>query len=218
MSTTTEANATVKSQAEKIVTSGDNVRPRLAAVVAQNACQSQQSGEGLVGLVQAVLDGAREGLDRAVPADRDDVLHQVVEALGDGLSQTALAGRLALQEAVSTSRQFATQDVVRLRDDFATVHALFTETVERGLTSCKALTAGQVAAARTHAQRVTQRLGPVLSRVQDAVRQHPVTLAREGIHAGVSAGQAAAGSFFQAAGRMLQRAGDELRRETGPAK
>src|SRR5437879_3077490 len=102
MSTTTmELGTGVKSQVEEIVTSGVEIRPRLTEVVTQSAWQSQQSGEGLVTLIRAVVDGAREGLDRSVPQDRDDVLRQVVDALGDGLAQTALAGQLAVQEAIS---------------------------------------------------------------------------------------------------------------------
>ncbi len=212
--TTTNLEASVKARAAEIVTRRTDIRPRLTEVVTQAACQSQQSGEGLVGLIRAVLDGAREGLAKSVPEDRDDVLRQVVDALGDGLSQTALAGRLAVQEAVSSSRQFAKEDLVHLRDDLTAVHDLFTETVSRGLSSCKSLTAGQVAAARKHAERVAERLGPVFTQVHDAVQERPLEFAQEGLQAGASMGQCATGALFQALGRMLQRAGDELHRET----
>jgi len=179
--TTTDHNVAVKAQAEEIVTSGADVRPRLAAVVAQNACQSQQTGDGLVRLIRAVMDGAQAGVARAVPEDRDDALRQVVDALGDGLSQTALAGQLAVQEAVSTSRQFEKEDLTRFRDDLTAVHDLFTETVARGLGTCKQLTADQIATARKHAERVGERLRPVFTRVHDAVREHPADFAREGL-------------------------------------
>jgi hypothetical protein len=213
---TTDPDAAVKAQAEEIVASGADVRPRLAEVVTQHASQCQQSGAGFVRLIEAVMDGAREGLARAVPEDRDDVLRQVVDALGDGLSQTALAGQLAVQEAVGASRHYARDDLARLRDDLTAVHDLFMETVSRGLSSCKALTAGQVAAARRHAERVAGRLGSAVAGAVDAVRQHPVAFAREGVQAGVSAGQHAAGALFQALGRMLQQAGDRMRRADEP--
>ena len=217
MSTTTlDLTADVKARAAEIVSSGTDVRPRLADVVAHYAPRAQQSEGGLVALVRAAVDGAREGFTRSVPEDRDDVLRQVVDALGDGLSRAALAGRLALQEAVSLSRKYADEDLVRLRNDLTTVRDLFSETVDRGLATCKSLTAGQLAAARTHADRVGDRLGPAVAQALDAVRQHPVAFAREGLEASVSAGQSAAGSLFQALGRMLQRAGDQMRREGGP--
>ncbi len=213
-----DQSAAVKAQAEEIVSGGSEIRPRLAEVVTQAACQSQQSGEGLVSLIRAVLDGAHKGLARSLPEDRDDVLRQVVDALGDGLAQTALAGQLAVQEAASASRQYTGEDMVRLRDDLIAVRDLFTETVAQGLKTCKALTADQVATARTHAERVANLLQPVLVRTLDAVRQHPVVFARESLQAGVSAGQYAAGALCQALGRMLQRAGDELNRERVPDK
>jgi GGDEF domain-containing protein len=214
--TTTDLNAAVKARAEEIVADGEHIRPRLAEVVTQNVCQSHQSGEGLVGLVRAVVDGAREGLARAVPEDRDDVLRQVVDALGDGLSRTALAGRLAVEEGVAASRQYAKEDLVRLGDDLTAIRELFTETVARGLSTCKALTASQVAAAQAHAERVAERLGPKIAQAHDAVRRHPIEFAREGLQAGVSMGQGAAGALFQALGRLLERAGDQLRRESVP--
>jgi hypothetical protein len=209
-------NEAVAAQAKEIVTSETDIRPRLAEVVSRAAGQSQQSGAGLVALVRAAVDGAREGLAKSVPADRDDALRQVVDALGDGLSQTALAARLAIEEAVSASRQYTGEDIARLRDNLAAVLDLFVETVGEGLRTGKALTAGQVAAAGTHAGQVAERLGPVFTRVHDAIRKQPVAFAREGLQAGVSAGQCAAGSLFEALGCMLQRAGDELRREGEP--
>ncbi len=216
--TTKDPSAAVRAEAEEIVGSGRDVRPRLAGAFTQAACQSQQAGEGLLSLVRAAVDGARQGLDRTVSKDRDDVLRQVLDALGDGLSQTALAGRLAIEEAASTSRQCTAADLARLRDDLTAVRELFAETVRKGLKTGKALTAGQVETALTHAGRVAERLGPVFTDVVDAARQHPVTLAREGFRAGVAAGEGAAGSLFQALGRMLQRAGEEMRRENRPGK
>jgi hypothetical protein len=215
MSTTATKNpsSTVKSQAAEIVKSQADVRGRLAEAVSQAACQSQQSGEGLIALVRSVIDGAREGLARSVPAGRDDVLRQVVEALGDGLSQAALAGQLALQEGVGASQKYTKEDLTRFRDDLTTVRDLFTETIGQGLRTCKELTAGQLSTAMTHAERVAKHLGPTFTRVLDAIEQHPIVLAREGFQAGVSVAESAAGSLFQALGRLLQRAGDELRRE-----
>ena len=214
--TTTDRNATVKVQAADIVMSGTDVRPRLAKVVVQNAGAPQESG-GLLALVQAVIEGASEGLDRSVAQDRAAALRQVVDALGDRLSQAALVGRLALQEAAGSSRQFATEDLVRLRDDLTAVRDLFAETVERGLAAGKVFTPGQVTAAGRHADRVAQRLAPAVTQALDAVREHPVALAREGVAAGFSAGQCAAGSLFQALGRMIQRAGDQLRQRGEPS-
>jgi hypothetical protein len=208
--TTTDRNAAVKAQAADIVSSGADLRPRLAEAVAQNAAASHQAG-GLLALVRATIEGAREGLARAVPKDQDDALRQVVDALGDGLSQAALAGQLALDEAAGSSRQFATEDLAGLRNDLTSLRDLFAETVEWGLSAGKAFTADQVAAAGRHADRVARRLVPAVAQALDAIREHPVTVAREGVQTAVSGGQCAAGALFQALGRMVQRAGDRIR-------
>jgi hypothetical protein len=213
--TTVDPSAAVKVAAEEAVTGQPGARPRLADAVAEAAGPAQEAGQGLVALVRAVLDGAREGLDRSVSKDPEDALRRVIDAVGDGLSRAALAGRLAVEEARGSCRQFAREDLARMGTDLKAVESLFAETVERGLCGCRSLTTTQVRNAVTHAGRVAERLTPVFATVLDAVRKHPVTLVGEGVQAGVSAGQGAAGALFQALGGLLKRAGDELRRE-GP--
>jgi len=212
----TDPNATVKAQAEEIVADGKNIRSQLSHVVARNANERERSG-GLVDLVRTVIDGARKGLAKATPEEKDDSLRKVVDALGDGLSHSALAAQLALKEAAGSSRRFANADLARLRDELASVRDHFTETIDRELAVGKTFTKEQAAAARRHAERVAERVGPALETALDAVRQHPLEVAKESIAAGVSAAQSAAGSLFQAVGQMLERTGHELRHE-GPHK
>jgi len=212
----TDLNATVKAQAEQIVADGKNIRSQLSRVVARNANEAERSG-GLVDLVRAVIDGAREGLAKATPEEQDNSLRKVVDALGDGLSHSALAAQLVLQEAAGSSQRFAKADLARLRDDLTSVRELFLETIERGLSAGKTFTRGQIGYARTHAERVAERLGSALETALDAVRRHPPDVAKEGIAAGVSAARGAADSLFQAVGLMLERTGGQPRHE-GPRK
>ena len=214
--TTTDPNAAVKAQAEEIVTSGTDIRPRLAEVVAQNACESQQSG-GLVALIRAVIDGAREGLDRAVPQDRDAVLRQVVDALGDGLSQAALAGQLALQEAAGSSRQFEKGDLASpaRRPDRGSrpVHGDDRPGVGRPARRSRPHRSpppgGTPSASRSGSGRPSRRPSTPSGSTRSpspgrASRPAPAR------------GRCAAGALFQALGRMLQRAGDRMRSESEP--
>jgi hypothetical protein len=217
MTTTTirEVQAAVKPQVEKIVASGENIRQRLAKVISEAACRCQETGEGFVELTKSVLDGAREAVAKSAPKDSDAVLRQVVEALGDGLSQTALATRLAVDEAVSSSRRFAEKDVGRLRDDLNTIRDLFAETVTHCLQTGKALTEQQIASAKTHANRVAERMTPLVNEVVEVVKKNPAALAREGVQVGVAAGQGAAASLREAVSRSLKKAADELDRAGG---
>jgi hypothetical protein len=201
----------VKAQAEKIVASGREIRPRLRQVVAQAAEMSQQSGQGLAHLAEAVMEGAREGFEQSVPADRHDVLRQVVDALGDGFTQTALAARLAVEEAASTGRQFATEDLVRLRDDMKAINDLFAESVWRTLKRCGSLTATELSSLAAHVGRVGERMSPVIGSLLDAIRRDPILLGKESFQGGVRAGRHAVGALFDALGGMLERAGQRLR-------
>ena len=216
--TTNEVRSAVKPQVEKIVASGEDVRRQLTRVISQAACRCQETGEGFVELTRSVIDGARAGIEKTVPKDRDDVTRQVVDALGDGLSQTALAARLAVEEAVSSSRRYTQTDLRRLGEDLTAVRELFAETVAQSLQTGKALTESQVALAKTHASRVAERMGPIFTQVFEAVRENPVAFARETVEVGVSAGRGAAESLCEGLSRLLKRAGDELDRASKQTK
>jgi actin-like ATPase involved in cell morphogenesis len=202
---------TVKPEVKKIVAEGNDVRGRLSKVVSEAAVRCHEAGEGLAELVRSVVDGAREGLEKATPKDRENALRQVVDALGDGLSQTALATRLAVEEAASSSREYAEKDLVRLRDDLTAVRGLFAETVAQGLKTGKTLTKEQVEAAKTHAGRVADQMKPVVTEVVEAIRTNPAAFARESLHAGVSMAEGAGESLCKSLSRLLDRAGAELR-------
>jgi hypothetical protein len=65
-----DVGAAAKAQAEEIVSSGTEIRPRLAEVVARKAGQSPEAG-GLLKVLRAATDGAREGFARTVPQNQD---------------------------------------------------------------------------------------------------------------------------------------------------
>jgi hypothetical protein len=208
---TTFLYESLKTRAERIVADGTEIRPRLREAIANAAEQSQQNGQGIVGVVQAVLDGAQEGLQKSMSPDPNDVLRQVVDGLGDGLSQTALAARLAVEEAGSVGRQFAQEDLMRLRDDMMAINTLFTEAVFRTLRNAGNMTVNEVNSLTTHACNVRDRVSPVVGSVLEAVSRDPILLGTESVQAGVNMSRHAAGALFQAVGNMLERAGTQLR-------
>jgi hypothetical protein len=202
-----------RAAAEAVAAGGGEIRPRLGDAVARAAEQSQRAGHGLVAVVRAVLEGAREGFEKSRPADPGDAFRQVIDALGDGLSQAALAARLAVEEARGAGRQFAQDDLTRLRDDLQAVRSLFAESVSRTLRDGRGLAGAELSSVVAHAGRVGERLGGVVSTVLAAVFRDPLAVAAEGVQAGVRTGRHAAGALFAALGGMLERAGEHLRRE-----
>jgi hypothetical protein len=207
----TDNSAAVKSKTEEIVAGGTDIRQRLSEAVARAAEKSQRSRQGLVALVQAVLEGAKDGLDKSTPTDPGDVFRQVIDALGDGFSQTALAARLAVEEADDAGRRFAREDLIRLRDDVEAIDRQFAESVARTLKNFRSMTAAERSSLVAHAERVKERLGRVVGSVLDAIRRDPILLAKEGLQASASSGRQAAGALFQALGGMLEGAGKRLR-------
>jgi len=209
-STSHEVRTTVKPEVKEIVAEGQDVRGRLSKLVSAAAVRCHEAGEGFAELVRSVVEGAREGLEKATPKDHENGLRQVVDALGDGLSRTALATRLAVEEAANSSRAYTERDLVRLRDDLGVVCGLFAETVAQALESGKTMNKEQIAAAKTHARRVAEQMKPVVTEVVEAIRENPAAFARQSLHVGASAVEEAGESLCKALSRLLDRLDDKL--------
>ncbi len=206
-------STSIEEQVRQIVQQGEEFRNRLTDFVKQSAATAQQTSEELI---QSVIKGAEEGAAQSKSVNKEHVLYQVIDALGDGFEQTALAGQLAIEEAKSNLQSFADEDIARLRNDLSSIHSLFTETITKALNSTGDLTSGEITNATTHADSIAKKLGPVVAEVLDVIRAQPLEFAKEGLQSGAAAGRSATGALFQSLGQMLQKAGDKLRQESTP--
>jgi hypothetical protein len=205
----------VRDQVEGIVTEGQDVRKKVARLVAEAVERCCIDREGLIGMVRSTLDGANAAIQRAVPQDPGSTLRQVVDGLGDGLSSAALACRLAFEEAGTHGRTFATEDMAKLRTELKSLSDLFVDTVSNTLGRFRTLAAGQLGVLRSHAEQTRTRILPSLESALAAAREHPVQLAKESAGAGLNVSCQALGALFGAVGRRLTEAGQRLTGE-GP--
>ena len=176
----------IREEAEAIVAKGQDVRSRIARLVAQTAEKYHLDGEGLIGLARSILEGAASAVDRAVPQDPDSTLRQVVDGLGDGLSAAALACRLAFEEAQAQGKSFAAEDLAKMRGNLKTVGDLFVETVSTTFGKFQSLAAGHLGLLRTHAEKARERVQPALESALAAAREHPLRLTSESAEAGIT--------------------------------
>ena len=114
-------NAKVKDTVAAIVAEGQNLRAKVSEVVTDAADKASTTRTGLIDLSRSVLDGAVAALDKSVSRDPDSILRQVIDGLGDGLSTTALATRLAMEEAKAEQKRFAEEDLSTTTRDLRAV-------------------------------------------------------------------------------------------------
>lgn len=206
-----DGRTAVKRKVEAIVEAGGDVRQRVASLIADAAEQFQAGGESLVGLARSAMDGAIAALHKSVPQDPDSVLAQVVDGIGDGLSVTAQATKLALREAAAGGEHFAKKDLTNLADDLDQLGRMFVETIGDAAKGAKANVASEARALGKHAQHTFDRIKPSIDSALLAARQDPIKLGKEAVQSGVTASRLAAGDLFSAIGKSMQQAADHLR-------
>ena len=204
----------IRDRAREIVAGGSDVRARIAALVADAARQAQASGQGLLNLVKSVMDGASAAAATAIDSQPGGVLKQVTDALGDGLSQTAVSAKLAMDEARARGQRFAGEDLHALGANLAALKDLFAQTVVQAGRAVHTEVSGQAGDLKEHAERVIERVRPSLDATIQAVKDDPVKLGKESLSAGAEFTRQAAGGLFTAMGGLLQKAGESLKGQT----
>ena len=205
----------LRQEASSIIQEGSRIRERIADVVAQGAEQAQQSGQGLLGMVQAILDSAVATVNESLPQDPDSTLRQVIDGLSDGLSSAALAAKMAVNESVSNSKAFAQEDLQKFTGDVKTLKEMYSQTIKDALGKIRNLTGDQLSDLQKHAVAAQDQVLPSLQSAFEAAYQHPLELGKESVKTGIEISRMAVGSLFSSVGKLLQDTGNRIHREQG---
>ena len=209
--TTRSAESDVRDKVEVIVAEGGDVRAKVTALVAEASHKAQQSGQGLLALARSVMDAATDALNKGVSSvPADGTLRQVIDGVGDGFSRTATSAKMAMEEARSQGKQFAEQDLHKIKEDLTTLTSLYAQTVTNAASKTRSEASAGLSSLLEHAEQARDRMLPALKSALDAVIQDPKGMGKESLQAGLAASQHAAGTLFTTMGRFLQEAGGRL--------
>ena len=203
--------AQLKHKAEEIVKRGGDVRAEISHLVSDATGKFYQTKDGLVQLVKAVSEGAAAAAKEALPDKAESVLHAVVDGLTDGLTKSAQAVRLTLEESGASGVHFAKEDLDKIAKDFRVMGEMFVSIVSDAAGRLGGHVAHQVRTVSEHAKQTLLSVWPSLESAITAAAHDPVKLGRESLKAGTSAAQQAAGVLFSELGKHLQSAGEKLR-------
>lgn len=201
----------LKHKTEEIVKRGGDVRAEIAHLVSDATGKFYQTKDGLEQLVKAVVEGAAVAANDALPDKADSVLHSVVDGLADGLTRSAQAVLLTLEESGAKGVHFAKDDLDKIAKNFHVIGEVFVYTVSDAASRISGHGSQQVRTVSEHAKQTLQSVWPSLQSAIAAIVHDPVKLGRESLQAGTSAAQQAAGVLFSELGKHLQHAGDKLR-------
>lgn len=205
----------LREQSTQIVRRGANIRKEIARLSANASEKFHQTTDGLVGLARAVLEGAVAGAKDTTAEQSQSVLREVIDGLADGLSISANALKLTLQESRSAGTHFAHEDLNKVAADFRDVGKKFTSAVGDATKAVGGQLADQLHLLSEHASRTLDQAKPAIESAIHAAAEHPVQFGKEAAKAGVGAARNATGVLFSELGKRLDQAGQHLRQ---PAK
>jgi len=197
-------------EARTIAAEGDNVRERIrktfVEAVRGGKIELSKLGDVAEAMIKAGVDGVRD----CVPEKQDGVLGEVVDGIGDGLSVSANATRLALQEARGRGETFAQEDLKRAVEDLRSLEQMLVETVSRVSKSVTSHASAQVKGLIEHAKSTGRQVRPNVENALAEAAKHPVKMAGETAVTAAKAVPRAAGMLLQSVSGLLQGAGELL--------
>lgn len=205
-----DAAGWLREQVEASVRAQQEVRQRIAALVATASQHALQAGKGTAEVVRATLDGARAALRTAAPQQRETLLRQVVDGIADGLGTAAHAAELTLREAHGDLARFAREDLAALSRSLRELGSQFTALAADALADGSVLATEEAARLRAHVQATWRTLAPRIEAVVAAAGAAPGSAVREAMQAGGVAARGAASALFTELGRQLQSLGVAL--------
>ena len=210
MSETNSVSDKIREEAETIINQGGPIRDRISQLVARAAEQAQQSGQGLVGLAQSVMDATVSAVNQSLPQDPNSTLRQVIDGLGDGIAKAAIATKLAVNESMSSGKTFAKEDLQKVVGDVKTLKEMYLQTVTEALGKLKDLTGSQLSDLQKHAVSAQQTVLPALQSAFEAAYNHPLELGKQSVQAGLELSRHSVGGLFSAVGKLLQDTGQRI--------
>lgn len=208
----------IREEAAAIINQGGPIRERISQLVAGAAEQAQQSGQGLMGLAQSVMDATVSAVNQSLPPDANSALRQVIDGLSDGVSKAALATKMAVNESVASSKSFANEDLQKVVGDVKTLKEMYLQTMTDALGKLKDMTGTQLGDLQKHAANAQETVLPALQSAFEAAYNHPVQLGKESVQAGLDLSRHSVGGLFSAIGKLLQDAGQKIQTEADTKK
>lgn len=202
--------AQLRQTAEELVTRGSNLRAETSQLVADACSKAYASTDGLRSVVKAVAEGAIDGAKHNLPADPVSVLTPVIDGITDGLTKSAQAVKLTLEESTASGKRFAHEDLAKIGQDFTSLGGMISDIVTGAASALGGHAKDQASTLAAHAKQTFTAALPPLEAALHAATHHPKQLGMETVQASTGAAKQAAGVLFSELGKVLQKAGEKL--------
>lgn len=199
------------------VAHGTNVQEAVRRLTLEALSAHNLNLESIRSIMQAVVQGAREGIEPQLQQTTNAALaaqvriKEAVAGLDAALAQFAEASRLALEEAAGRAQQFSTADLARTRADLEALEALFVETLRNSAAAAKGFTAETLHELGEHARRTRTAVGEQVKTTLATFSQQMGAVTQAQLASGVELARATSDMVRQIAAGMLSGLAERIK-------
>lgn len=184
--------AQLQADVRRVVEGGLNVQEQVRQLTLRKMSAGQFDLASLREMVQAVINGARAGVQ---PAEAKaeltrSHLQQVIAGLDAALAQLAQASKLALQEAAGRAQAFSRDDLARAHADLQGLESLLLDTLQASAASAKDVASQILSDLATHVRHSGSAVGAQLQDTLGIINQQLAEVGRSQLQAGLHLAQA----------------------------
>ncbi|MBA4020500.1 MAG: hypothetical protein C0483_25345 [Pirellula sp.] len=198
-----------KARAKKAA-SGTAVRDRVRDLSVSAFRDLDLSLSDLSKLVQEVLEGAVEAVDKSIPASRANVLREVFDGLSEGVQAIASSGSAALSDARKRGEAITAKPVANSAKRMRDANTEFLGTVKNFAGKTSKQVRDELNALVKEAEKLGPKVAGSAQKAASASKGRLMELTGETARAGVRVARRTAGGVVMAAGGFLEGLAEAL--------
>lgn len=199
----------LEARVRQAVAEGHNVQQAVHHLTLEALSAHNLNLDAIRGIMQAVVKGAREGIEPQWQKTTNTALagqvriKEAVTGLDAALAQFAEASHLALEEAAGRAQTFSAQDLARSRAELEALEAIFVETLKNAAAATRDFATETLRELGEHAQRTRTAVGEQVKTTLETFSRQMSSATRAQLASSVELARATADILRQTAAGLL---------------
>lgn len=202
------AENTLHDEAKNVADSAD-IRELVRSITLKALGERQLDKENITAVVKSVIEGVTEGLGESSEKLKPQ-LQASLAGIDEALSKSAIAAKLATEEAMGKAEQFAEQDLKKAVDDFKGLEDSFIDTINTVAHSSGSVASSALHEIADHLKNTGTQSGREALEAVDTLSHALLQVGKGTVSEIASAAQAATGQFASIASGILSGMADVI--------
>jgi len=180
----------------------DDIREKVRSITLKALSERKLDSENITSVIKSVIEGVTEGLGESSEKLKPQ-LKESMSGIDDALSKSAIAAKLATEEAMGRAGQFAENDLKKAMEDFKGLESSFIETINTVAHSSGDLASNALNEIAEHLKNSGTESGKEAMNAVNSLSQSLLNAGKGTVEEIASATQSAGGQFASIASGIL---------------